>query len=103
MDDKKTAYDLLREWIPNDAPVCRAALDVVRMNREYELDYGAGLRDLILDIRSAPLAYGNLCDPEMGDRMDNSAAVSHMRRITDREFGAVNWSVLADDIFPKEG
>lgn len=106
--DGRPAFDLLREWIANDQPVYRPAEEVVRLNREHALDYGAGLRDLILDVRSNPSGYRNLCK-ELGKTPDyakmggypvnDGAAKWTMRQISDREFGEVDWTKLADDLF----
>lgn len=114
---KRDAADLLWEWIANDHPVYRAGRDLVKRNRSVRLDYGAALRDLILDIRSAgPVrlssgraanrVYVDLCRemrkmPEYrsGYPINDGAQTWTMDHITDREFGAVDWTKLADELF----
>lgn len=107
-NEERPAYDLLREWIANDTPVYHFGLEVVTYNRDNGLNAGNGLRDLVLDIRSVPSAYRSFCEDlgrtplykKHGYPVEDGPAKWTMRRITDRDFGAVDWSALADDVFP---
>lgn len=118
----RAAFDLLSEWIANDHPVNYLGREVVETNRKHSTNYGNGLRDLILDIRSSvvvpptfpggtPLnrVYSELCwqmrkhrDYPNGYPVDAGAALWTMNQISDKEFGLVDWGRLADDLFGEE-
>lgn len=106
-EDRRPAFDLLREWIANDHPVYWVSEEIVRLNREYSLNYGNGLRDLILDIRGSRAVYRELYRkmsklPEYrknGHPVNSDATNWTMGNISDKEFGEVDWTRLADDLF----
>lgn len=116
----RDAFDLLREWIANDHPVYHFGWEVVKNNKDHGLNYGNGLRDFILDIRSSGglvlrgrdgsrtvnKAYAYLCRDMKklpaysgGYPIDDLSATWTMGQMTDKEFGAVDWTKLADAVW----
>lgn len=117
--NEREAFNLLREWIANDHPVYHFSEEGVRLNRKHKTDYGEGLRDFILGIRSSAVvpptfpgdvlinrAYSSLCW-ELGSRpdypngypADAGFALWTMEQISDLEFSQIDWAALADDLF----
>jgi hypothetical protein len=116
----RPAFDLLWELLSSDEPLNHFGREVVDVNRRAGTNYGAGLRDMVLDVRSTilpPTFPGGdpLCSgyrhyweemtklPGYADgsyECKNEAAVWTMEQMTDREFGSVNWTTLADKVFP---
>jgi len=120
--DGRPAYDLLRELLDIDYPLYHFGREVVELNRSNQSNPGNGLRDLVLDIRSSGQtvptfpggdtvnrAYRDLCRAlsdalptqyPTGHPAEDGAAVWTMEQMSDKEFGAVDWDKLADDVFP---
>lgn len=118
--NERPAFDLLWELLSNDQPLNHFGREVVEVNRRAGTNYGAGLRDMLLDVRSTilyPTFPGGdiLCSgyrhyweemvklPEYATGTylcENGTAVWTMEQMTDREFGTVAWMVLADKVFP---
>jgi hypothetical protein len=105
----RPVQDLLWEWISNDHPVCRFSGERVRFQRDKGGDYGAELRDMVTNIRFLPGTYRSLCKdmsvlPEYRDGypVHEESAKWTMRQISDAEFADVDWTALADDIFPDD-
>lgn len=105
----RPAFDLLAEWLANDHPMNHMGREVVEKNRAYKLNYGDGLRDLVLDVRSNPNGYRTLvrefsqiraADYPNGYPVEMTPVRLTMRAISDRDFGALDWTALADLVFP---
>lgn len=110
-------YDLLREWLLNDHPMTHFGMEVVRLGRDVNGDYGGGLRGLVLDVRSTVRlpkesdqnAYAQLCRALHKDTNFPAGPVIKvnytrwvMDQMSDLEFNSVDWTALAYDVFDPE-
>lgn len=97
MEQKRTAWDLIAEFVSNDQVTNHAMRDVVIKNLDYGLGVegaASGLRDLIQDMfYDGYLTMYAMLQAEAGPKVDGSRNVMEWTRshITRKEFNSIDW------------